>query len=356
MRSLLVNALENSKCCDNECCDIFESFNCCEMGCLGPFFAYCGLVSVCLDLYTIAKLSIFVLMENLEKEASAALDYLSRISKEAEKKFDEFLPPVADRPERLHEAMRYSMFAGGKRLRPALVRAAFDMFGGKGDSVDYAMSALEMLHTFSLIHDDLPCIDNDDFRRGKPTSHKQFGEATAVMAGDALCILAFELMGKTGNAKAIEVLAHLLGTYGMIGGEMIDIECEGKKVNLEIVDYIHYHKTAALIEASLEVGARLAGASEGDIKIIRDYGRAIGLAFQIVDDILDIVSTTEELGKDAGSDIEKGKATYPALVGLEKSRERAHELYEESLKALDGLKCDTTILRSIAAFIITRVK
>ena len=148
-------------------------------------------------------------METLEKEAAVALDYLSRISKEAEKKFDEFLPPVADRPERLHEAMRYSMFAGGKRLRPALVRAAFDMFGGKGESVDYAMSALEMIHTFSLIHDDLPCIDNDDFRRGKPTSHKQFGEATAVMAGDALCVLAFELMGKTGNAKAIEVLAHL---------------------------------------------------------------------------------------------------------------------------------------------------
>lgn len=248
------------------------------------------------------------------------------------------------------------MFAGGKRLRPALVKAAFDMFGGKGNSVDYAMSALEMLHTFSLIHDDLPCVDNDDFRRGKPTSHKQFGEATAVMAGDALCIHAFEMMGKTGNAKAIEILAHLLGTYGMIGGEMIDIESEGKAVDLATVDYIHYHKTAALLEASLEVGARLANATEDEIKIIRDYGRSIGLAFQIVDDILDIVSTTEELGKDAGSDIEKGKATYPALVGLEKSRERARELYDESIKALDGLKYDTTILRSVAAFIITRVK
>ena len=295
-------------------------------------------------------------METLEKEAALALDYLSRISKEAEAKFDTFLPPVTDRPNRLHEAMRYSMFAGGKRLRPALVRAAFDMFNGQGDSVDYAMSALEMLHTFSLIHDDLPCIDNDDFRRGKPTSHKQFGEATAVMAGDALCILVFELMGKTGNAKAIEILAHLLGTYGMIGGEMIDIESEGKAVDLELVDYIHYHKTAALIEASLEVGARLANASEDEVKAIRDYGRSIGLAFQIVDDILDIVSTTEELGKDAGSDVERGKATYPALVGLEKSRERARELYEDSIRALDVLKCDTKILRSIAAFIITRVK
>ena len=295
-------------------------------------------------------------MQSLEKEAAIAQDYLATVSVEAEKLFDKHLPPVADRPNRLHEAMRYSMFAGGKRLRPALVKATFDMFGGKGDQVKFAMSALEMIHTFSLIHDDLPCIDNDDFRRGKPTSHKQFGEATAVMAGDALCVLAFELMGKTGNARAIEVLAHLLSTYGLIGGEMIDIECEGKAVDLETVDYIHYHKTAALIEAALQVGAMLAGAPEKDIQIIREYGRAIGLAFQIVDDILDIVSTTEELGKDAGSDVEKGKATYPSVVGLEKSREKARELYEQSVRVLDGLSCDTKILRAMAAFIITRVK
>jgi geranylgeranyl diphosphate synthase type II len=295
-------------------------------------------------------------MQSIESEAKIAQEYLARIAKDAEAKFDEHLPPVKDRPCRLHEAMRYSMFAGGKRLRPGLAKAAFDMFGGKGDKIWLATSALEMLHTFSLIHDDLPCVDNDDYRRGKLTSHKKFGESTAVMAGDALCIHAFEMMGKTGNAKAIEVLAHLLGTYGMIGGEMTDIECEGKTVDLEIVDYIHYHKTAALIEASLLVGAMLADASESDMEIIRSYGRSIGLAFQIVDDILDIVSTTEELGKDAGSDIEKGKATYPSIVGLEKSRERARELYEESIKALDGLKCDTSILRSIAAYIITRVK
>ena len=295
-------------------------------------------------------------MQSIESEAKIAQEYLARIAKDAEAKFDEHLPPVKDRPCRLHEAMRYSMFAGGKRLRPGLAKATFDMFGGKGDKIWLATSALEMLHTFSLIHDDLPCVDNDDYRRGKLTSHKKFGEATAVMAGDALCIHAFEMMGKTGNAKAIELLAHLLGTYGMIGGEMTDIECEGKTVDLEIVDYIHYHKTAALIEASLLVGAMLAKASEKDMEIIRNYGRFIGLAFQIVDDILDIVSTTEELGKDAGSDIEKGKATYPSIVGLEKSRERARELYEESIKALDGLTCDTSILRSIAAYIITRVK
>lgn len=295
-------------------------------------------------------------MQSIESEAKIAQEYLARIAKDAEAKFDEHLPPVKDRPCRLHEAMRYSMFAGGKRLRPGLAKATFDMFGGKGDKIWLATSALEMLHTFSLIHDDLPCVDNDDYRRGKLTSHKKFGEATAVMAGDALCIHAFEMMGKTGNAKAIELLAHLLGTYGMIGGEMTDIECEGKTVDLEIVDYIHYHKTAALIEAALLVGAMLADASEKDMEIIRNYGRSIGLAFQIVDDILDIVSTTEELGKDAGSDIEKGKATYPSIVGLEKSRERARELYEESIKALDDLTCDTSILRSIAAYIITRVK
>ena len=295
-------------------------------------------------------------MQSIESEAKIAQEYLARIAKDAEAKFDEHLPPVTDRPCRLHEAMRYSMFAGGKRLRPGLAKATFDMFGGKGDKIWLATSALEMLHTFSLIHDDLPCVDNDDYRRGKLTSHKKFGEATAVMAGDALCVHAFEMMGKTGNAKAIELLAHLLGTYGMIGGEMTDIECEGKTVDLEIVDYIHYHKTAALIEASLLVGAMLADASEKDMEIIRNYGRSIGLAFQIVDDILDIVSTTEELGKDAGSDIENGKATYPSIVGLEKSRERARELYEESIKVLDGLKCDTSILRSIAAYIITRVK
>ena len=295
-------------------------------------------------------------MQSIESEAKIAQEYLARIAKDAEAKFDEHLPPVKDRPCRLHEAMRYSMFAGGKRLRPGLAKATFDMFGGKGEKIWLATSALEMLHTFSLIHDDLPCVDNDDYRRGKLTSHKKFGEATAVMAGDALCIHAFEMMGKTGNAKAIELLAHLLGTYGRIGGEMTDIECEGKTVDLEIVDYIHYHKTAALIEASLLVGAMLADASEKDMEIIRNYGRSIGLAFQIVDDILDIVSTTEELGKDAGSDIEKGKATYPSIVGLEKSRERARELYEESIRALDGLKCDTSILRSIAAYILTRVK
>ena len=285
-------------------------------------------------------------MQSIESEAKIAQEYLARIAKDAEAKFDEHLPPVKDRPCRLHEAMRYSMFAGGKRLRPGLAKAAFDMFGGKGDKIWLATSALEMLHTFSLIHDDLPCVDNDDYRRGKLTSHKKFGESTAVMAGDALCIHAFEMMGKTGNAKAIEVLAHLLGTYGMIGGEMTDIECEGKTVDLEIVDYIHYHKTAALIEASLLVGAMLADASESDMEIIRNYGRSIGLAFQIVDDLLDALGDPEILGKNVGMD--KDKMTWVALKGISGARTDAEEHTRKAVEKLDNLPWETGFFRKIA--------
>lgn len=294
-------------------------------------------------------------MQELDAQATVALEYLKRVGELAERKFDGHLPPETEVPHNLHKAMRYSMFAGGKRLRPALAYATFEAFGGKGDSIFLAMSALEMLHTFSLIHDDLPCMDDDDFRRGKPTCHKQFGEATAVLAGDALCIHAFELLARTGNAKAIEVLARSLGTSGMIGGQIIDIESEGKAVDLGTVDYIHYHKTAALIEASLVIGALLAGATPAQVTIVEEFGHSIGLAFQVVDDILDIVSTTEQLGKDAGSDIENGKATYPSVIGLEPSKQKALDLYNQSLRSLDQLTGDTSILRAIAAFIITRV-
>lgn len=294
-------------------------------------------------------------MQDLDAQAALALDFLKKITQLVESNFDRHLPAETAVPHNLHKAMRYSMLAGGKRLRPALAYASFQAFGGQGDSISLAMSALEMLHTFSLIHDDLPCMDDDDFRRGKPTCHKQFGEATAVLAGDALCIHAFELLARTGNAKAIEVLARSLGTSGMIGGQIIDIESEGRQVDLETVDYIHYHKTAALIEASLVIGALLAGARYRDIGIIEEFGHAIGLAFQVVDDILDIESTTEQLGKDAGSDVENGKATYPSVLGLQASKDKALELYQTSLRSLDQLNCDTGMLRNIAAFIITRV-
>ena len=285
-----------------------------------------------------------------------AVIYLKKVASLSDSALDRHLPPATDRPHKLHEAMRYSMFAGGKRLRPGLAYAAWEVFGGSGDDIFYGTSALEMLHTFSLIHDDLPCMDDDDFRRGRPTCHKAYNEATAVLAGDALCIHAFELLAKTGKAEAIATLAHALGTYGMIGGQIIDIESEGQKVDLDTVNYIHHHKTAALIEASMLIGSQIAGASPAEQAILKEFGRLIGLAFQVVDDILDIESTTEQLGKDAGSDLEKGKATYPSILGLDESKKCARKLYEDSLLVLEHLNHrETKALRDIAEYIIIRV-
>lgn len=284
-----------------------------------------------------------------------AQEYLKVISAKTEEKLNEHLPPETEIPHTMHSAMRYSTFAGGKRLRPALAMAAWDVFDGKGESIYYVTSALEMFHTFSLIHDDLPCMDDDDFRRGKPTCHKKYGEAEAVLAGDALCIHAFELLARTGDVRVITTMAKSLGTAGMIGGQIVDIESEGKKVDLETVNYIHNCKTAALIEASLVVGAQAAGASDEAIVPLVDYGRNIGLAFQIVDDVLDIVQTTEQLGKDAGSDVARGKATYPALLGVEESMKRAKEHYDLAIAALEKLPQPSPILKDIATFIIQRM-
>jgi geranylgeranyl diphosphate synthase type II len=294
-------------------------------------------------------------MSIAEEQVSRALIYLKKVGLQSEQKLDEHLPPESSTPQSLHKAMRYSIFAGGKRLRPGLAVAAFQTFNGKGDAIYFATSALEMLHTFSLIHDDLPCMDDDDFRRGRPTAHKVFGEAAAVLSGDALCIHAFEILSRTGIPETITTLAGALGTSGMLGGQMVDIESEGKTVDLETVNYIHYHKTAALIQASLILGAQIAHADVKKQEIISDFGKNIGLAFQVVDDILDIEQTTEQLGKDAGSDIERGKATYPSLIGIEASKQKAIELYESAVQILDQLKEDTSILRDIARFIITRV-
>jgi geranylgeranyl diphosphate synthase type II len=288
--------------------------------------------------------------------AREAERYLEAAGKFTEERLKEYIPGESEIPENLHSAMRYALLAGGKRLRPALVQAAYELFGGKpSQSINLAMCALEMLHTFSLIHDDLPCMDNDDFRRGKPTTHKVYGEATAVLAGDALCIFAFELIARTGNVAVVEEIARALGTKGMIGGQVIDTESEGKAVDLATVDYIHYHKTAALIEASLVVGALLADVKKEELEHIRAFGKKIGLVFQIVDDILDIESSTEELGKDAGSDIKNGKATYPAILGLDASKQKAMELYNKSLEHLSELQGkNTEVLRNIAALIIDR--
>jgi geranylgeranyl diphosphate synthase type II len=295
-------------------------------------------------------------MSDMASMAKKAETYLKSAGKLTEESLRNYIPGENEIPGTLHSAMRYALLIGGKRLRPALAQASYEFFGGKpAESVCLAMCALEMLHTFSLIHDDLPCMDDDDFRRGKPSTHKVYGEAAAVLAGDALCIFAFELIARTGNAAVIEELAHSLGTKGMIGGQIIDIESEGKAVDLATVDYIHYHKTAALIETSLVIGALLAEAKKEDLEHIREFGKGIGLVFQIVDDILDIESSTEKLGKDVGSDVKNGKATYPAILGLEASKQKAMELYGKSITHLEKLQGkNTETLRNIAALIIER--
>ncbi|MCL2207942.1 MAG: polyprenyl synthetase family protein [Fibromonadales bacterium] len=292
-------------------------------------------------------------MVGMAKKAEA---YLESAGKLTEESLRDYIPSENEVPISLHSAMRYALLIGGKRLRPALAFAAYEFFGGKpSESIRLAMCSLEMLHTFSLIHDDLPCMDDDDFRRGKPSTHKVYGEAAAILAGDALCIFAFELIARAGNAAVVEELAHSLGTKGMIGGQIIDIESEGKAVDLATVDYIHYHKTAALIEASLVIGALLADAPKKELELIREFGKGIGLVFQIVDDILDIESSTETLGKKVGSDIKKGKATYPAVLGLDASKQKAMELYSSSLSHLEKLQGkNTETLRNIAALIIER--
>ena len=282
-------------------------------------------------------------------------EYLQQASLRVNSALEKYLPSETEQPFDLHKAVRYSIFAGGKRLRPALAMASFEACQGEGENILLAAAALEMTHTFSLIHDDLPCMDDDDFRRGRPTNHKVFGEALAILAGDSLLVYAFELLAKTGNPECIITLARALGTKGMLGGQVVDIQSEGKKVTLETVNYIHNHKTAALIEASLMMGAQLAGADREVIQGFGAFGNKIGLAFQIVDDVLDLEQTTEALGKDAGSDLAKGKATYPAVVGIGASKAEARQLIEEANLELRKLPIQSGILELIADYIITRV-
>jgi len=273
---------------------------------------------------------------------------------------DEFLsqllPPESVSPVSVHKAMRYSVFAGGKRLRPMLAIAAYELCGGTGDRIYPAACALEMMHTFSLIHDDLPCMDDDDFRRGKPTSHKVFGEAIAVLAGDALCIHAYEILGRYHDTPVVEEISRALGTAGMIGGQVADIESEGQKeVDEAMLRFIHTHKTEALITTSLRTGAIIARADTVSLERITEYGQCIGLAFQIVDDILDITSTTEQLGKDAGSDLENMKATYPRLFGLDASKLEARRLIDKAKEILKPFGAKGALLTELADFIVERV-
>lgn len=283
--------------------------------------------------------------------------YMKSVAALTEAAIDELLPPAERYPQSVHSLMRYSTFAGGKRIRPSLVMAAYEACGGKfGDVAPLrAGAAIEMFHTFSLIHDDLPCMDDDDFRRGKPTAHKAFSEALAVLGGDALCIVAFEVFARLGRTDSIIEIAQALGTDGMIGGQVVDIESEGKPVERAAVEYIHRKKTAALIRACVRIGAMLAGADDETLKRLSSYGEHVGLAFQVIDDILDEESTTEQLGKDAGSDREKGKATFPSIVGMEESKRYAKKLIETAGRDIGFLGEKAAMLRELAEFIRVRI-
>jgi len=277
---------------------------------------------------------------------------------------DRYLPPADELPQSIHKSMRYSVFAGGKRVRPILLLAACDAVGGDIGNAMPAACAMEMIHTYSLIHDDLPAMDDDDFRRGNPTNHKVFGEAIAILAGDALLTEAFILlsnpdyMGNKAAARLLPVvheISRCAGSRGMVGGQVVDMESEGKPdIDLATVQYIHIHKTGALIKASVKAGAILGGADGARLDAVTRYGEAIGLAFQIADDILDIEGTTEEIGKDAGSDVARGKATYPAVMGIVEAKRRAAELAEMALDALSVFDEKADPLREIARYVVYR--
>ena len=288
-------------------------------------------------------------------------EYLATRRARVDAALDRLLPPVEARPTTVHTAMRHSVFAGGKRIRPVLAIAAAGALG-KDSGAEHPGCALECIHTYSLIHDDLPALDNDDLRRGQPTCHKVYGEAMAILAGDALLTSAFKILAELeapseDRAAMIAELATAAGTVdGMIGGQVADLEAEGKAIDLDQLRYIHRSKTGALIRASVRLGAQYAQASADQYRALSEYGRHIGLAFQIVDDLLDVESTSEKLGKTAGKDAEQRKATFPALLGLDESRRQAQEHLSAALLAIEGFGTAGWALRQIAERIVTRTK
>ena len=291
--------------------------------------------------------------------------YLQEKKEKVDSALERYLPRSEEFTLNLHNAIKHSLFAGGKRIRPILSIASFEAVGGKGEKILPFACALEMIHTYSLIHDDLPAIDNDDYRRGKPTCHKVFGEAIAILAGDGLLTEAFKLMANQ-PAKdhplsdgglildLINEVAQAAGVLGMVGGQVVDIESEGKVADLPTVQYIHTHKTGAMILASVRVGAKLGGANEEILKALTRYGENLGLAFQIVDDILNVEGEAGLMGKKTGSDLSKGKATYPSVLGVDESKRRAKELVHLAVDALKPLGPEADPLREIAHFVAAR--
>ena len=300
-------------------------------------------------------------MGSSQPESSFDLStYLAKRKEAIEVALDSAVPVIY--PETIYEAMRYSLLAGGKRLRPILCLASCELAGGTTSMAMPTACALEMIHTMSLIHDDLPAMDNDDYRRGKLTNHKVYGEDIAILAGDGLLTYAFEFIAtKTENVppqQVLQTIAYLgraAGAGGLIGGQVVDVESEGKTdVSLETLNYIHAHKTGALLEACVVCGAVLASASEADLQRLSRFAKNIGLAFQIIDDILDITATQEELGKTAGKDVQAGKVTFPSLWGIEESRRQASQLVADAKAQLAVFGSKALPLLAIADYITSR--
>jgi geranylgeranyl diphosphate synthase type II len=275
---------------------------------------------------------------------------------------DELLPRASAKPPTIHKAMRYSLFAGGKRLRPLLCLAAATACGGTEKAALPLACALECIHTYSLIHDDLPAMDNDDYRRGKPTNHKVFGEGIAILAGDALLTHAFELAAQCPDTPRYALREFLLeltraaGSRQLIAGQVADLEAEGKRLNAAQLRYIHECKTSALLCATVRVGGMSANCTPAQLAGLTDFGYHVGLAFQVIDDILDVTQTSEQLGKTAGKDAKAQKATYPAIVGLERSRVIARRLTDRAFRALDGFKGEPRVLNALAMYLLKREK
>ncbi|MGB3622946.1 (2E,6E)-farnesyl diphosphate synthase [Ketobacter sp. MCCC 1A13808] len=288
--------------------------------------------------------------------------YLARCQERVNRRLDYWLTQQHPLAPRLLDAMRYATFNGGKRVRPVLAYAAAEAVGGQASQAEDVASALEMVHSYSLVHDDLPAMDNDDLRRGKPTCHIAFDEATAILAGDALQCLAFEVLTSSPSAiddatrlRMIRTLSVASGTQGMAGGQALDLEAEGKSLTLEQLENIHLHKTGALIQASVKLGAMtFADTNPQQLKALDCYAGAIGLAFQVQDDILDVIGETEQLGKQKGSDEALAKATYPAILGLQPARDLAQELCAQANLALESFDHRADPLRALAHYIVSR--
>ncbi len=291
--------------------------------------------------------------------------YLAEKAASVDEALDRYLPAKTVSPDIIHQAMRYSIFAGGKRLRPVLVIAAAETVGGSAEQVLPTACALELIHTYSLIHDDLPAMDNDDYRRGQPTSHKVFGEAVAILAGDALLTEASLFITRNADIPGVEAHAVLqamqevmlaAGSRGMVGGQVMDILSENKVIKPDILQYIHSHKTGALFRAALRSGAILAGARDGELAAVSVYAEHLGMAFQITDDILDVTGSSELLGKPVGSDERQHKATYPAFFGIEQSRAMARDYVEKAITSLEIFDDKADPLRKLVEYLLEREK